>query len=283
MGIALLLLGIWAVHLNARFSPIYSEIVCQLGPPRVKGISFSGGLHIDIMTTTTCENPNPYSVELTSAHGGKVYMGSSMTPVASVTRIPTATLPANGKGTLHAAVTIKPTSDMFGSLLSIVTAGTVPIYMDNNMQLKVDVKLLFGKLAFSKTINKECGMNVKAHLLGDPEIGPMVCGSSFSELKLPPVDAQVQDGRLHLRADSVDPEELEQGEKAKNIAMGVLMGVGLGLGGVLLVCGSVSLCRRCSVKEVRTRQARDVDLPEATTIPSNKFGTTVGRDLEGGW
>mmetsp|Transcript_112951 Transcript_112951/g.358777 ORF Transcript_112951/g.358777 Transcript_112951/m.358777 type:complete len:212 (+) Transcript_112951:73-708(+) len=184
-GCLLVLFGAWPAHLYSRFTPVYMDITCKAGPAKVKSISFRDGLTIVLNSSTSCDNPNPYTVQMMILQG-KVYMGKDMTPVASVTEIPRSTLPATGTGSIHTIVSVRPSGDMFGSLLDYIFSGQVPIYMENKMQLVIDISFFFGKLSVNKEVHKHCGLNVQMLSFEGPKNGPLVCASSFDQLILPP-------------------------------------------------------------------------------------------------
>jgi len=260
---------------------VYTDITCKADEPaKVKRISFIDGLTIVLNSSTSCDNPNPYTVEMTSLQGGKVYMGKDMTEVASVTEIPRSTLPASGTGSIHTIVTVKPSGDMIGSLLGI--AGQVPIYMENKMQLVIDISFFFGKFSVKKEVHKHCGLNVQMLSFEGPKHGPLVCASSFEQLILPPVGEQPQDGQMHLSGDSVGGKELEEGTRAKNIGLGLAMGIGFGVGSVLLLCSIVTLCCRCRARTEASDQAREVAPNMQTTceLGATKFGASAQQATE---
>mmetsp|Transcript_112952 Transcript_112952/g.358781 ORF Transcript_112952/g.358781 Transcript_112952/m.358781 type:complete len:300 (+) Transcript_112952:88-987(+) len=252
-GCLLVLFGAWPAHLYSRFMPVYMDITCKAEPAKVKSISFRDGLTIVLNSSTSCDNPNPYTVQMMILQG-KVYMGKDMTPVTSMTVIPRPTLPASGTGSIHTFVIVKPSGiaivkpsgDMFGSLPGFIFDGQVPIYMEHKMQLVIDIGFFFGKFSVKKEVHKHCGQNVQMLSHGGPKNGPLVCADSFDQLILPPVGEQQQDGHMHLSVDSVGGKELEEGTRAKNIGLGLAMGIGFGVGSVLLLCSIVTLCCRSS-------------------------------------
>eukprot|EP00445_Apocalathium_hangoei_P053912 CAMPEP_0204073508 /NCGR_PEP_ID=MMETSP0360-20130528/163393_1 /ASSEMBLY_ACC=CAM_ASM_000342 /TAXON_ID=268821 /ORGANISM="Scrippsiella Hangoei, Strain SHTV-5" /LENGTH=259 /DNA_ID=CAMNT_0051021913 /DNA_START=106 /DNA_END=882 /DNA_ORIENTATION=- len=230
-----------------------------MGTAKMKSISCKGGLTIVLSTNTTCDNPNSYTVEMTSKQGGKVYMGKDMTPVASVTEIPHSTLPAQSTGSINAIITVKPKGGMFSSLSSFIFARQVPIYMENNMQLVIDVNFSFGNFAAKKDLSKDCGLSVQMLSFGRPEIGPLACAESFAQLKIPAVGDQPQDGEMHLSAASLGGKEMEEGTRAKDIGLGGAMALGFVVGLLLLIFGVVTLCRRFRAAKTEVReQAREV-------------------------
>lgn len=245
LGVLFVLLGIWATHLQQRFTPIYTEIVCHQAPAKLEDFSAESGLHVDLITTTTCHNPNPYSVVIRSTTAERVYMGSDRTLVASVTDIPPATLPAKGSGSIRAKLRIKPTGDMFDSLLSALSGATTPIYIESSMEVVIDINFLFGRFKKVKEVNKKCGMNLQVALFaGGAEVGPMACADSFDGLTLPPVDHLVN-GEIRIAAVGMAKDELDKAAKAKKVGLATAMGVGYGLGLVLLLCGSCGLWWLC--------------------------------------
>mmetsp|Transcript_100935 Transcript_100935/g.261272 ORF Transcript_100935/g.261272 Transcript_100935/m.261272 type:complete len:326 (-) Transcript_100935:251-1228(-) len=245
-GVFFVLLGIWATHLQQRFTPIYTEVVCRVEPARLDKFSMKDGLKINLISTTTCENPNPYTVEMRSTKAEQVYMGDDRTPVASVTEIPHSTLPANGEGSIEAHVTIEPTADTLPSLLSGffggLTGKEIPIYIENRMDMVVNINFLVGDFSTKRAFNKDCGLNLKMHLFGRAEMGPLVCGDSFDNLQIPPADHPVT-GEMHISAVSMAKDDIAKATEAKNVGLGAAMGIGYGLGLLLIVLGSCGMWR----------------------------------------
>lgn len=244
-GLLFLLLGVWSTHLYQRFTPVFSDIMCEFEPPRLTNITFHGflqDLHIELVTTTKCHNPNPYTVEVTSAHAGTVYMGRHMTEVASVTEVPHSVLPAQGTGFVNAIVNIAPTAELFPELFMAVITGRIPIYFSNNMEVIIDVNFLFGRFQAKKAFNKDCGMDVMLRTPGGASFGPLACAADFDKLKALPDGTEPE---LVLSAVNVADDEVEKGTQAKNIGLGTLMALGYGLGSILLCCGSACLFYLC--------------------------------------
>jgi len=268
------LLGIWAIHLRQRFTPIYTDVVCRMEPAKLDKISFTGGLRIDLISTTTCENPNPYSVEMRSTKAEKVYMGQDRTPVASVTEIPHSTLPAKGKGSIEAKITIKPTGDMFSSLFAGLMGQEIPIYMENRMEMVVDINFLLGDFSTKRAFNKDCGLNLEVKVFGGgAKMGPLVCGDDFDHLQIPPADHPVT-SEMHISAVGLAKDDIDKATEAKDVGTGCAIGIGFGLGLLLLIFGSCGLwwlCRRSRP----AASAREVgDLANQSTNSTNKIAVT---------
>jgi hypothetical protein len=246
-GVFFVLLGIWATHLQQRFTPIYSEVVCHMKPIKLDKFVPGDNLHLDLVSTTVCENPNPYSVQMKSSKTERVYMGQDRTLVASITDIPPTTLPAHGSGTILAKFRITPTGDMIGSLFSgilgALTGKEIPIYFENRMELVVDISFLIGSFSTKRPVDKDCGLNLKVGL-GESEIGPMVCGDSFDQLQIPPADHPMN-GDIRISAVRMAKDDIEKGKEAKDVGLGAAMGIGYGLGFLLLLAGSCGLWRTC--------------------------------------
>jgi len=144
---------------------------------------------------------------------------------------------------------------MFSSVLSFILAGEVPIYLETDMEIGIDVRFLFGRFTTKRVFSKDCGLKLRMRS-GTPEAGPMACAGSFERLRIPAFGAGAGGGGLQLDALALAEEELERGRRAKNLGLGVAMAVGFGLGLVLLCGGAVTLARtRWSQK---CSQARDL-------------------------
>eukprot|EP00413_Alexandrium_margalefii_P006121 CAMPEP_0204523324 /NCGR_PEP_ID=MMETSP0661-20131031/6785_1 /ASSEMBLY_ACC=CAM_ASM_000606 /TAXON_ID=109239 /ORGANISM="Alexandrium margalefi, Strain AMGDE01CS-322" /LENGTH=263 /DNA_ID=CAMNT_0051529023 /DNA_START=258 /DNA_END=1049 /DNA_ORIENTATION=+ len=209
--------------------------------------SFHSGFKIDLTSTTTCDNPNPYTVEIRSTEVGRVYMGEHKTLVASITEIPHSTLPAEGTGSIEAKLAIEPTLDMFPSLISGLAGAEVPIYIENMLEVVIDVDFLFGDFSTRRTFDKDCALNFRVEVFGrGAMVGPLVCGGDLARLRIPPASAPAT-GEVHVSAVGMARRDIDGATAARDAGLGAAMGVGFGLGALLPVlgaCGLWWLCRR---------------------------------------
>lgn len=241
-GVLFILLGIWAVHLRDRFTPIYTEVVCRVEPAKLDKFSTIGGFKVHLISTTTCENPNPYSVEMRSTKSEQVYIGHDMTPVASITEIPPSTLPAKGEGSIEAHIAIEPTLDLLPSVWNSLTGSEIPIYIENRMDMVVYINFLVGSFSTKRAFNKDCGLNLKVHIFGETQVGPFVCADDFDHLQIPPADHPLT-GEVHISAVDMAKDDIDKATEAKNVGLGASMGIGFGLGILLLILGSCGFWR----------------------------------------
>lgn len=246
-----LLLGVWSRHLYQRFTPVYTDIVCHQKAIRLgDGANLVQDLQhrqIQFHLSTECQNPNPYSVVLRSTGEGQVYAGSGRVLVATITDVPEATLEAQGAGSLNATVRLG-WGDTLGSSsglvqgVSLLLGQEVPIFIRNEVEVIVDVSLLFGHLSLTRQFSRDCGMKVKlwsAQSRG-PALGGMVCAESFDDLPplprpLPHAGGRSPESEIRLSARGVAEEQIEEGERAKNVGLGSATAVSFG-GSFCLLC-----------------------------------------------
>jgi len=280
-GIFLLLVGIWFTHLYQRFTPIYRPITCQLEPPKVDKFWFDHGLvglHLKLTAVTTCQNPNPYSVVINSSQASQIFMGKDRTPAGAVTEIPAATLPAGGSGSIAAVLTITPTADLIGSLIGgFFGGGEIPVYLENNLDLQIDINLLLGNFSTSRSFSKACGMNLKLRGFAQPAVGQMACADDWDGLTIPAVGNAKRDlDTLVFSASDMASEEVEAGNKVKNLAMTIGMVLGYGLGGVFFLMGAYIFYLLCC----KARSARVVTMKVAAKDGAMTAGASEASDSD---
>lgn len=110
------------------------------------------------------------------------------------------------------------------------------------MVIVVDVFFLFGRWETSLPLSKNCGMNLAgiSAMITDPsagKLGPLVCGSSFSELTIPAASAAGNSGSLAFSALQIAPEEIEKGRQIKEVSLKTAMGVFFSLAIIFLLLG----------------------------------------------
>lgn len=253
LGMLLLLLGVWCTHVYRRFTPVYRPIECKLEAPTVERVWFDHGftgMHFQLITNTSCHNPNPYSVVLNSTRAANVYMGQERAPVGTIKDIPATSLPSAGAGWMAANITITPTADVLMSVFELLAAGQVPLYMESNMDVEVDIDFLFGRFSSSQSFSKDCGMGFR--LVGMRSVvGPMACADTWEQLEIPEMGSDAT-GELALSAAAMGGVgDIERAARLKNITLGLGMGVGYGLGLALLACGCLGVRRICCDRKAR--------------------------------
>ncbi|CAE8596812.1 unnamed protein product [Polarella glacialis] len=277
-AIVFLLLGIWAVHLRSRFTPVYKDITCRLGEPKLQSISggiLSSPLDLSLEVTVECENPNQYALTVTETKLGKVYMGADRTEVGSLMQIPSAELPAQGTGSISATTSISLSGPLFGTLIGALF-GDVPIWLELNMDIGVDVNFLLGRWQTSLPFNKDCGMNLLGvpQLLLNPQgakLGPMACADSFDALVIPSGSSGSSQGdSLSFDAAKIAPEQVDQATAVKDASLTSAIAVSFSLCGLLLLLGSLCVIRHFADDDY----ADDVEMkqfepPAAVTIGAN--------------
>lgn len=285
LAVLWLLLAIWTTHLDERFTPVYSPIVCRMGRARVTGVhgGLLTGFSLGLQMNTTCENPNPYSLTLESPEPANVYLGPNKVQVATITDIPRTRLPSNGQGTVLANTDIELSAAAIAQMLSLLTASQIPIYMDQHIHLDVDVNFLFGRWQTQREFSKECGFNMEGlgSTLGnlitneyEGSLGPMACADSFADLTLPDVGAH---GSRDLRMFSVNvaPHEVEKAEQLKTAALSAAQGVLYALSALLFV--ATAICLYCFFRQ-RRQASKPAEAAEGAKADTELRNNAVGAE-----
>jgi len=288
LAVLWLLLGIWMTHLNERFTPVYTPITCRMGGARVTGLhgGLLTGLSLGLTMNTTCDNPNPYSLTLQSPQALNVYLGQSRDHVATITDIPRTTLPSKGSGVVVANADIKLSLAQLMQTLPLLTASQIPIYMDQQIHLEVDVNLLFTRWRTNVEFSKECGFNMQGlgSTLGDMitdqyegSLGPMACADDFSSLTLPNV-GEHGSRELRMFAVNVAPREVEEGERLKTTALSAAQGVFYALSGLLFV--AVAFCLWGLLRERRQLAKKPAGAAEGAQQDTELAHNRAATELE---
>eukprot|EP00440_Ansanella_granifera_P059693 gb/GFBE01064697.1/.p1 GENE.gb/GFBE01064697.1/~~gb/GFBE01064697.1/.p1 ORF type:complete len:317 (+),score=47.45 gb/GFBE01064697.1/:1-951(+) len=270
-----LLLGIWSLHLRARFTPLYDTIRCAVGQPNLDSFD---GRDLSISVEVTCDNPNPYAITVETAKQGKVYMGASRTEVGSLTQIPRIILGAEGSGSITAKTDMTLSGSLIGELIPALV-GDVPVYMDLDLTLRVDVSFLLGHFETSLLFQKDCGMYLVGvlGLIANPKaarVGPMACADRGEAVAIPPADSDTSDGEVPFTALNMDPDRIETAKRVKDESLTASIAISFSLFALFLVLGSGCILRRrfCS----RSSEANDDALPSnAVTL-----GKPDAREVE---
>eukprot|EP00405_Crypthecodinium_cohnii_P025648 CAMPEP_0206489706 /NCGR_PEP_ID=MMETSP0324_2-20121206/43477_1 /ASSEMBLY_ACC=CAM_ASM_000836 /TAXON_ID=2866 /ORGANISM="Crypthecodinium cohnii, Strain Seligo" /LENGTH=302 /DNA_ID=CAMNT_0053969591 /DNA_START=178 /DNA_END=1086 /DNA_ORIENTATION=+ len=262
--------AIWALALYQSLTPVFEDLECTLVTPTVTSVSANilTNFWIDISTGTDCYNPNPYKMTMESAGPMAVYMGVSRDEVGTLEEIEKSTLPAEGRGGIDANMRIEPSSAVWASLfssssLSIMLGGSIaiPIYIDMEIAIDVDVNLFFGRMVIAKAFDRQCGFNMAVTLTG-VKIGAMACADGWDNLVLPAVSASASadgfDATLDLQAENLASDEIEEGTKTKNAGLGAAIASGFILGTFFLSFSSF-----CTFMGVRAMRARSAPLADA--------------------
>lgn len=254
-GTLLLMLGIWATHLYSRFTPVYSDITCHFASATLDDLSVGvpgiSPTTFQLTMGTNCSNPNPYTIGFGYAKKGGVFLGSERMRVgdAMATPFSKSGFPAQGDGAVYTTATVQITGELLAHMLTdLMTERGIPLYVEVDQKVAVDIKFFFGSWSVKQSMKKVCGMMLAGLISilssSDTTLGPMACADSFDDLKVPPLSSAPSAGRASLKFDALKmaPDEIQKGEAAKNIGLGGMMGLGYGLGAVLLL-GSLCLLR----------------------------------------
>lgn len=289
VGVVLILLGVWAEVLDKRFTPLYREVRCEQLPPRLdQGSSHhSGDFELHLVTQTVCKNPNPYVVTLESSRAGAIYVGQHRDQVAWITGVPKTTLPAGGEGTIMASVAIPISKHLIGgnifSGIGFLFGAQFPIFVEVDMDILVDVNLIFGTFSTKRSFDRDCGLNV---MLRNFQVitGQMACAKSFDALVLPDAKTTGHTGmKMDLAGGKVARKELDEGKNAKELGLGIAKAVGFG-GGVLMIC-LAALCAFCPFRSCAraikpaepAEKQRRLDVEAGPVTPKVLEAETIGR------
>lgn len=191
---------------------------CTFSNAALDGVSLDPSLTFGLKINVTCTNPNPYGITIADSKSGKVFIGNDRTEAGSVVTLPSSALLAEGTGSILAVNTIPGSS--LGGFIGLL-GSQVPIQLELDFDVIVDVSFFFGGWKVSMPFSKDCGMNMAglSGLVFNPDgahIGPMACADSFSSLQIPDVNtAQATGDTMRFSALKIAPEEVEKGQLAK--------------------------------------------------------------------
>lgn len=201
-----------------------------------------------------CTNPNPYTISFEYSSKGGVFLGSGMTKVGDAMENPfsNSSLPAEGNGSVWASTEVSINAGVLtGVTGELITSSGVPLYVELNQKLGVSIRFFWGgDFKVSQSFEKDCGMKISG-LAGiistlKVQVGKMACADSFDALTVPALGGGTSDGNFHFSANDLDPEKIKQGKTAKDVGLGLAMGVTYCSAFVLLVTFCY-LCRAICV------------------------------------
>lgn len=244
VGLQFFVLGIAFTVLYFHFTPLYTDIECFLDPVQFKRVSFRGGLTIKLNVSTTCWNPNPYTVEIKSNATEQVFVGRQRVPAATVLEMPHALLPADSWGSINGLISIKPTRQVFPSLFSLIMAGDVPIYLENKKQLTLNLDLILTKYTMVMEFSQRCGVKVRLTGLIKAKVGSPACGKEFGDLELPAVRIEPKHGSAPAFPKNKGERMMAKVEGSKTLFFALAMAVTYALG-ILFTCFKCSFVQWC--------------------------------------
>lgn len=293
VGSICLLLGTWAAHLYQRFTPLYQDLDCRLLDPTLDSLQTSlAGIDVGLNIQVQCRNPNTYTIAIKDSKQGNVYVGDERTLVGAVSQIESPNLPAMGTGTVTAKNAIDIGAATGLQLAGLLFLNQMPIYLELNMLIVIDVFFLFGRWETSLPLRKDCGMNLAglAGLIANPHagrLGPLVCGNNFDELVIPPASSAAPGGSLRFSALQIAPEEVEKGRQIKDTSLKTAMAVFFSLAIILLLLGSFLIfCHfrttGAALSEARNTAAKDVSTDDEIAIApvASPLGPKLARKEE---
>lgn len=224
-----LLVGAWLTHLWIRFTPVYQDIVCKLGDPKLSGIHLGvlglTATTLNIEIAVVCTNPNFYHIALETAEKGEVTMSKSRIPVGWMMASPysASALPAHGSGTIYTTAEVSISGTMITDLMpSMLGDQGVPVYMELNNKMQIEISFFFGMTSMSMWLRKKCGMEIASFgdlLNSKDQIGPVACADSWGELVVPRL-TDTGSNEIVLSASSMSGQELPMASLAKNLGLG---------------------------------------------------------------
>jgi len=250
-GVFFLLWGVWATHLWFRFTPIYQDMTCHPGKvQRLEGLKVGVPLLSPTVFTlpveTVCSNPNFYTISLVVGEPGEVFLGEDRVKVGQAMGAPErdSELPAHGNGSMWMQAKVHISASTMLAVSDLLFARTgVPLYMELNQMMRIDIGFFFGHWGVRKWVRKKCGMmlgSLSTTIRDSDPTGPLACANSWDELHVLPLTSTGSMFDMKIVGGHMDPEELAKGKLAKNIGLGVTMIVMYVLG-VGLVLRAISL------------------------------------------
>jgi hypothetical protein len=228
------------------------------------------GLTISLTIEVSCDNPNPYSLMVKSINQGKIYMGTDKAEVG-VTRLPSGTLPAEGVGVFVTSANIDLSAHLLGELITALL-GDVPLYLDLNLEVAVDVNFLLGSFQQTLPFNKDCGM----YLVGVPSLlahsdaakfGPMACVDNGQTVNIPTANSESSDGLMPLTAPNMDKQRIDEAKKLTDTSLTASMAVSFTLCALCLTAGlSRLVCVLCRRRHAAAASQEDSLPPTAVKI-----------------
>jgi len=237
IGLVLALLGGWATQQYFRFTPVYTDIECTFDVPDLQGFSFRGGFHVNLTLNVSCDNPNPYSVNVSMPNQLHVYAGKNINPVATVTDLPHAILPAHGVGSIVAHGSIAPTRQTLGTATGALFGGQIPLWVEIELDVHVELDFIFGNFSTTVPFVKDCGLMAQFYSIGGTNVGNLACADSFDDLHLTKIDRS-RDAATKPQPLTLLDRTLMDAERAKTTGLGTLMGCLYGSALPILVVSS---------------------------------------------
>jgi hypothetical protein len=182
----------------------------------------------------TCDNPNGYDIVMSASTKDHsiAYVGDSRKAVKSVLELPKTTLPRQGSGALNASITITATkSELVALTPTLLGANPIPFEMTLTIGVDVDVSFFLKRWRVSQNFIRDCGLSMQGITqlaLGLPggKMSSLVCADSFEKLVIPSAgELESFEHGIRLSASEIKPDAVAEGTVAKNLGLGVIMGV----------------------------------------------------------
>jgi len=250
-GALCLFLGIYLTAVLVTFTPVYSDIECEMGAPRVSNVRIDETLRFDMVATVTCFNPNPYDVTVMGTEVGQVYAGDDRQEAGTINQIPVSTFPSGGEGTVVANLAIAPSGELFSSLPLIVLSGEIPLYFDIKLSVKVDARFLVGKYTTEVPFNKKCGVRYMILVPLKVETSPMACQDAWDKLAVPAAGSSSAES-MSFSAENMAADDVDDATQQKDLYLGIAMACTYFLGALGIAAGAFAMWRSCRRPQIET-------------------------------
>lgn len=258
MGTWLLFVAVSHTFLFFKFTPVYSATECGNQTPLLDDFSIDqNGIHVGLEIDVTCQNPNPYRINILESEPGRVLVGNGGTKlqVGYLNVIPGSFIEQRGSGVIRVRMDATISGEKSVTLLPhFLEDAEVTISIE--LKFSVGITISFGILGSWGTtapFQKDCGLNIAGVLVQQykstsgksTRLGPLICRDSFEGLVVPSINQDPSllpdDGNMGFTAAQVAPEEVRKGEMAKNISLGTIISLSY-LGSVVIIFHTLIGC-----------------------------------------
>lgn len=281
-SVVLFVIASWVTQLFVRFTPVYTDMVCSMGAAQLKHMKFGvigvSPTEFTVEIETVCRNPNFYTIGFAMSEKGQVSMTTSRTPVGYAMESPysASSLPAYGNGSIWTTAQVSVSGDMLLSLLpSLTLSKGVPLYLEMNNKLKVDISFFFGSVNLNKWVRKKCGMEIASLVdrVGNKDsVGPIACADNWNDLVVPRL-GDTGSSDIVISAENMG-DDIKKGALVKNVAFGISMLL-LYSGGVALLF--MGLRRLLQWSKRRTADSRKMSKAQMYNDPDS--GNSSGSEI----
>lgn len=187
-SILCLLVGILGIQDLEKYTPLYEDVVCDIGDPSVTDARLAPSIRVGLHINVRCKNPNPYDMAVSSNYDNRLYLGQPREDYGQVfyekKNLPAAgeSKPSMSSLLMSAMIDVSPLQAL--SAGRIFGAPTIPFYFDLNLDIAIaPTLLLVTPDPVSTPVRSKCGALLQ--LLPTARIGEVVCGDDADALELP--------------------------------------------------------------------------------------------------